>query len=217
MRNKYTDAEIKTLLKNICIIVDTREQVWGNIEEYFKKNNIQYRREKLNQGDYSACLVSNEETMPLGVIRDMYFDNEIVIERKASIDELAGNMKEPDRTRLKKEFSYLKSRGTKIHFFMEEPTLDEEIKHLTLEEKEELKVFLKKMKAKNVILTPAGFDYNLRFERYRSQYKAKALNGSIKDFETTFGFTVRPLKKEIIGSEIYNTLHYHIKNRLLGK
>ena len=93
MRNKYTDAEIKTLLKNICIIVDTREQVWGNIEEYFKKNNIQYRREKLNQGDYSACLVSNEETIPLGVIRDMYFDNEIVIERKASIDELAGNMK----------------------------------------------------------------------------------------------------------------------------
>ena len=128
MRNKYTDAEIKTLLKNICIIVDTREQVWGNIEEYFKKNNIQYRREKLNQGDYSACLVSNKETIPLGVIRDMYFDNEIVIERKASIDELAGNMKEPDRTRLKKEFSYLKSRGTKVHFFIQDNNYDVNIR-----------------------------------------------------------------------------------------
>ena len=183
VRNKYTDAEIKTLLKNICIIVDTREQVWGNIEEYFKKNNIQYRREKLNQGDYSACLVSNEETMPLGVIRDMYFDNEIVIERKASIDELAGNMKEPDRTRLKKEFSYLKSRGTKVHFFIQDK----------------------------------DYDVNLRKGNYRSEYNPKALYGSIKSFETEFNFTVRPLSENTIGSEIYNTLHYHIKNRLLGK
>ena len=183
MRNKYTDAEIKTLLKNICIIVDTREQVWGNIEEYFKKNNIQYRREKLNQGDYSACLVSNEETIPLGVIRDMYFDNEIVIERKANIDELAGNMKEPDRTRLKKEFSYLKSRGTKVHFFIQDN----------------------------------NYDVNIRKGNYRSEYNPKALYRSIKSFETEFNFTVRPLSENIIGSEIYNTLQYHIKNRLLGK
>ena len=117
MRNRYTETEIKTILKNLCVIVDTREQVWVNIEDYFKKQNIQYRRENLNQGDYSICIVSNEETKPLGITRDLYFDNEIVIERKASIDEVAGNMKEPDRTRLKKEFSYLKSRGVKVHFF----------------------------------------------------------------------------------------------------
>lgn len=113
----------------------------------------------------------------------MYFDNEIVIERKANIDELAGNMKEPDRTRLKKEFSYLKSRGTKVHFFIQDK----------------------------------DYDVNLRKGNYRSEYSPKALYGSIKSFETEFNFTVRPLSENTIGSEIYNTLHYHIKNRLLGK
>lgn len=183
MRNRYTETEIKTILKNLCVIVDTREQVWINIEDYFKKQKIQYRRENLNQGDYSICIVSNEETKPLGITRDLYFDNEIVIERKASIDEVAGNMKEPDRTRLKKEFSYLKSRGVKVHFFLEDK----------------------------------DFDINLRQQKYRSQYNPKALYGSIKTFEAEFGFTVRPVSKDIIGSEIYYTLYYHVKNQLLGK
>lgn len=183
MRNKYTDNEINILLKNLCVVVDTREQVWNNIEEYFKKSNIQYRREKLSQGDYSICILSNDETKPLGINRDMYFDNEIVVERKASIDEIAGNMKEPDRTRLKKEFSYLKSRGVKIHFLLEDK----------------------------------DFDINLRQQKYRSQYNPKALYGSIKTFETEFGFIVRPVSKEIIGSEIYYTLYYYVKNQLLGK
>ncbi len=53
MRNKYTESEIKILLKNLCVIVDTREQVWINIEDYFKKKKIQYRQENLSQGDYS--------------------------------------------------------------------------------------------------------------------------------------------------------------------
>ena len=183
MRNKYTEAEIKVLLKNLCVIVDTREQVWSNIEEYFKSKKIVYRREKLSQGDYSICIVSNEETKPLGINRDLYFDNEIVIERKASIDEVAGNMKEPDRTRLKKEFSYLKSRGVKVHFYLQDE----------------------------------NYDMNLRKGTYRSEYNPKALFGSIKTFESEFGFTVRPVHKDVIGSEIYYTLYYHVKNSLLGK
>ena len=40
MRNKYTEAEIKVLLKNLCVIVDTREQVWSNIEEYLKEDDV---------------------------------------------------------------------------------------------------------------------------------------------------------------------------------
>lgn len=183
MRNKYTESEIKILLKSLCVIVDTREQVWINIEDYFKKKKIQYRQENLSQGDYSICIISNEETKLLGIDRDLYFDNEIVIERKASIDEIANNMKEPERTRLKKEFSYLKSRGVKLHFFLEDK----------------------------------DFDTNLRQQKYRSQYNPKALYGSIKTFEAEFGFTVRPVAKDIIGSEIYYTLYYYVKKQLLGK
>lgn len=217
MRNRYTEAEIKTILKNLCVIVDTREQVWSNIEEYFKSKKIVYRREKLGQGDYSICILSNEETKPLGISRDIYFDNEIVIERKASIDEIAGNMKEPERTRLKKEFSYLKSKGTIIKFFLEDQTLENELKKLKRETREKLEEVLKEVKSQNVFLVPEGFDYKLRYHHYRSQYKPVSLNGSIKAFESDFDFTLRPVPKDVIGSEIYYTLYYHVKNQLLGK
>ena len=40
----------------------------------------------------------------LGIMRDLYFDKEIVIERKASLDEYAGNISK-ERERIKKEFS----------------------------------------------------------------------------------------------------------------
>ena len=217
MRNKYTDAEMKILLNNLCVLVDTREQVWNNIEEYFKKSNIQYRREKLNQGDYSICIMSNEETKTLGINRDMYFDNEIVIERKASIDEVAGNMKEPERTRLKKEFSYLKSKGAIIKFYLEDETLENELKKLKKETREKVEEVLTEARSQNVFLVPEGFDYKLRYHRYKSQYRPVSLNGSIKAFESEFGFTVRPVHKDVIGSEIYYTLYYYVKNKLLGK
>ena len=183
MRDKYTDKEIEVLLKNLCVIIDTREQQFEHIRSYFEDKKINYRVEKLQQGDYSCCILSNTDTEPLGITRDKYFDKEIVIERKASLDEIANNMKEPDRTRLKKEFSYLKAKNTIVKFLVEDAT----------------------------------FDYNLRFHKYRSQYNPKALNGSLKDFESEFGFTIRPIDKQFIGSEIYNILYYHVKGKLLGK
>ena len=62
-----------------------------------------------------------------------------------------------------------------------------------------------------------NYDLNLRKGAYRSEYNPKALFGSIKTFESEFGFTVRPVHKDVIGSEIYYTLYYHVKNQLLGK
>ena len=109
---------MKILLNNLCVLVDTREQVWNNIEEYFKKSNIQYSREKLNQGDYSICIMSNEETKPLGVLRDWYFSNDIAIEKKNSVDELLSSIK--DRDRFENEFARLKMYNTKIFMFVEE-------------------------------------------------------------------------------------------------
>lgn len=217
MRDKFTDKELDILLKNLCVICDSREQEWSHIKDYFDNNKIKYRVEKLQQGDYSCCILSNEETIPIGITRDKYFDKDIVIERKACIDEIAGNMKEPDRTRLKKEFSYLKSRGTIIKFFVEEPLLDDELKKLKEEEKKEVLDFLEKFKKKNVNLAPMGFDMNIRAGNYRSQYKPKSLYASIKDFEAEFGFELRPVNKIVIGSEISFTLRYFVRSKLLGK
>lgn len=183
MINKYTDAELKVLLKNLCVICDTREQKWQHIKQYFDDKKINYKVEKLQQGDYSVCIQSNDETIPIGITRDLYFTDEVVVERKANIDEVAGNMKEPDRTRLKKEFSYLRAKGVKVYFYIQDE----------------------------------NYDINIRQGNYRSQYNPKALYASIKDFESEFGFEVRPVRSEVIGSEIYYTLYYHVRSKLMGK
>lgn len=57
------------------LIVDTREQKWNHIKTYFDANNIQYEEHKLDAGDY------------------MNTDKpEIVIDRKANLQEVCSNL-----------------------------------------------------------------------------------------------------------------------------
>lgn len=89
MRTYYSDGEIKQLLKQITVLVDTREKENQHILDCFDKKKIKYKQKKLDVGDYSFCIEKNQD---LNIERDLYFDNEITIERKANLDELAGNL-----------------------------------------------------------------------------------------------------------------------------
>jgi len=75
---------------NYIILVDTREQKNEHITSYFNQNFIPYRLQKLDYGDYTIIDDSNE-FIP------------ICIERKSSIDELAGNFTS-GRDRFNEEF-----------------------------------------------------------------------------------------------------------------
>lgn len=90
-------------MDSIVILVDTREHDGKNdhILDYFNDKGIAWKKIKLDYGDYSFMVPANEE---LGIMRDTYFDHEIMIERKANLDEFAGNCVD-DRSRLKKEFA----------------------------------------------------------------------------------------------------------------
>ena len=83
--------------------MDTREKDGKNdhIIGYFDAMKISWKKKKLEFGDYSFMIPQNEE---LSIPRDLYFDKEIIIERKASLDELASNLV-ADRARLKKELA----------------------------------------------------------------------------------------------------------------
>ena len=94
---RYSEKEIKDLLKTIVILVDTREQENSHILNYFDKKKIQYKKQKLNAGDYSCYIPANTE---LGITRDLYLST--VIEKKNSVDELAQSFK--DRNRFEAEF-----------------------------------------------------------------------------------------------------------------
>lgn len=101
---KYTDKQKTELLKSITILIDTREKENKHIVEYLDKKNIAHKSKALEQGDYSFFLPTNEE---LSIPRDLYFDKDIVIERKASLEELSGNFAQ-NRDRFEKELSTYK-------------------------------------------------------------------------------------------------------------
>lgn len=97
---KYTDKEITELVKSMVILIDTREQNCKHITDYFDKAKIGYKVKRLGYGDYSFCIPKNPE---LSIDRDLYFDKEIVVERKGSLEELSGNFTK-ERDRIEKEF-----------------------------------------------------------------------------------------------------------------
>jgi len=97
---KYTEKEQKTLLKSMVLIADSREQANKHITDYLTQKEIPFVTQKLDFGDYSYMLPACPD---LGIYRDLYFSNSIVIERKNSLDELAGNFGD-GRTQFENEF-----------------------------------------------------------------------------------------------------------------
>lgn len=86
-RRKYTDLEIQKILKNMIILIDSREKANDHITSYFDKHKIKYEVMALPSGDYSFAL----EAMPeLDLPYKLFFYNDILLERKNSLEELSG-------------------------------------------------------------------------------------------------------------------------------
>lgn len=98
-RYRYTDKEMKDIIDSMVILIDTREKDNEHITKLFKKHGILFERRKLEYGDYSFKISADED---LNIYRDMYFDKDVVIERKGSLEELSGNFTQ-SRERFEKE------------------------------------------------------------------------------------------------------------------
>ena len=120
IRYKFKDKEIATIKKNLVVLIDTREQRNEHIKEFFEKKNINFKIHKLDYGDYSIMIPKNAIE---GLERDIYFDRDIVIERKANIDELASNFKE-DGVRIKTEMAHINKYNIRSYLFIEDPNYD---------------------------------------------------------------------------------------------
>lgn len=100
---KYTETEKKKLLNSMTIIVDTREQKNTHIVSWLERKKKPYIVKKLNHGDYSFFIPANED---FNIPRDLYFDSLVCIERKAHLEELAGNFGSvTERSRIEKELA----------------------------------------------------------------------------------------------------------------
>lgn len=120
---KFKDKEIEELLKSMVILVDTREQENSHILNYFDKKKIKYIKQKLDVGDYAFMLPGNKL---LGIDKDIYFNNQIVVERKGSLDELASNVTK-ERTRIVDEF--LRAKDTSILLMIENAKYSDVVAH----------------------------------------------------------------------------------------
>ncbi len=74
-------------MKNIVILVDTREKSNTHILDYWDKHKISYEQMALPSGDYSFALNPIGE---LDILHKQYFHNDIILERKNSLEELSG-------------------------------------------------------------------------------------------------------------------------------
>ncbi len=113
LKYRYTSNEKKKLLNSLKILIDTREKANDHIINYFKRKGVEHKNKKLDFGDYSFMLPANPE---LGIMRDIYFNDQISIERKANLDELSNNFTH-ERTRFENEL--IRSNGGKLILLIE--------------------------------------------------------------------------------------------------
>ena len=105
MIRHWSEAELKSELKKLTIICDTREQD-THCEDYFKEKKIPTIVRKLDTGDYSAQ------------IGDLTLERSVAIERKRNLDELCACMTS-DRDRFEREFIRAKSINQKLFLIVE--------------------------------------------------------------------------------------------------
>lgn len=111
---KFSVEEIKKLTKSMVVLVDSREKKNAHILDYFRKQNIAYQVGKLEYGDYSFMVPASAAG------EDIYFHRDCVVERKASLEELSGNLT-GERDRFEKEFLKAGNDGCKVYLIVEAP------------------------------------------------------------------------------------------------
>lgn len=106
-------VEIAGALDTMTALVDSREQ---DTQALRRRLSVfgKYQREKLDFGDYSASV-----ELPDGGTYSLA--SNVAIERKMSIDELAGCFTH-DRARFKREFERAKAAGAKMYLLIEGAT-----------------------------------------------------------------------------------------------
>jgi ERCC4-type nuclease len=98
------------------VLIDTREKNKNHIVQYLNKNQIKYRYQKLEAGDYSSLLILNGEEVQLNM----------AIERKANISELCNNFGK-ERERFKREWERSLSNNTKMSLLIENANFYEDV------------------------------------------------------------------------------------------
>lgn len=108
--------EVSRALKNLMLIVDTREQDTDRLRRRIRQTGLSFVRQKLDFGDYSA-----KTTLDNGTEFDI--SSSVSIERKMNLDELCACYCK-GRKRFTREFERAKSAGAKVYLLIENANLE---------------------------------------------------------------------------------------------
>ena len=178
----YKKKEIKQLLKSLTILIDTREQKNNHIIDYLEDKGITYKSKKLEFGDYSFYLPADSE---LGIQRDIYFNPQMVIERKGAgdinngggLNELSNNFTH-DRTQFENEL--IRASNSKFILLIENAKgYQDIIKH-----------------------------------NYRTDYNPKSFIGTLHTFKHRYDMEVMFIDPAYSGNFIYYTFYYFLREVL---
>ena len=159
------------------VVIDTREKQIDHILKAFKKNNIDYIRRTLPIGDY---IIEG----PRGYVPN------VVIERKASIDELVGNL-------------------------LDTSTKDENGNNRFIRELIRAKRANKKF---ILLIEDEKFYTNLVTGNYRSKINPKAAKGMIMSLEAKYpNLNIVWMEKREVASYIHSILYYCLREDLKEK
>lgn len=128
MKIRYTDKEVRAILKQMGILADTREQKWEHIRWALDNAGCRVERGKLGQGDYTAFVPMSAFPGFQDVPGLYSLQDEVVIERKANLDEIAGNFT-TGRDRFEREFIRAKSKGVKVFLVIENASWADVLSH----------------------------------------------------------------------------------------
>lgn len=103
--------EVSRALRNLTLIVDTREQDTDRLHRRIRQTGLSFVRQKLDFGDYSA-----KTTLDNGTEFDI--SSSVSIERKMNLDELCACYCK-GRKRFTREFERAKSAGAKVYLLIE--------------------------------------------------------------------------------------------------
>lgn len=131
-----TGAEIEACLDSMTVLIDTREQPSARALKRYKRFGCPYRRQKLEYGDYAYTF-----TLPDG--QQVFNENDtvnapVVIERKANLEELSGNLTEKRqpkhkemkvRNRFEAELLRARENNASVYLLIEEASLSNVINH----------------------------------------------------------------------------------------
>lgn len=156
------------------IVMDTREKQVDHIIKAFEKNNIHYEKRSLPIGDY--IIEGSSGHVP-----------NVVIERKASIDELIANL-------------------------LDKSTVDENGNNRFTREL----IRAKKANKKFILLIEdEKFYINMLTGNYRSKVNPRAAKGLIMSLQAKYpNLSIMPIEKKLAGSYIHSVLYYALREDL---